>query len=64
MKNLKRSTARIFAMVLFVATLLSLIISPLGSLLVVPELFLHLIKTIAYYFSLIPFGVFFDMSTN
>lgn len=43
---------------LFVATLLSLIISPLGSLLVVPELFLHLIKTIAYYFSLIPFGVF------
>ena len=43
---------------LFVATLLSLIISTLGSLLVVPELFLHLIKTIAYYFSLIPFGVF------
>ena len=43
---------------LFVIVLLSLIISPLGALLFVPELFLHLIKVIAYYFSLIPFGVF------
>ncbi len=43
---------------LFVIVLLSFIISPLGALLFVPELFLHLIKVIAYYFSLIPFGVF------
>lgn len=43
---------------LFVVMLLSLLISQLGVLLAVPEIFLHLIKTIAYYFSLIPFGVF------
>lgn len=43
---------------LFTIILLSLVIRPLGVLLVVPNLFLHIIKTIAYYFSLIPFAVF------
>lgn len=43
---------------LFVIMLCSLLIGSLGVLLAVPEIFLHIIKTIAYYFSLIPFGVF------
>ena len=43
---------------LFLVILLSLIIKPLGILLAIPNLFLHIIKTIAYYFSLIPFAVF------
>lgn len=43
---------------LFVIVLLSLLINSMGMMLAIPELFLHIIKTIAYYFSLIPFGVF------
>ncbi len=42
---------------LFAIIVLSLVLKPIGVLLVVSELFLHLIKTIAYYASLIPFGV-------
>lgn len=42
---------------LFVLVVIGVIIKPLGSLLVIPELFLHLIKVIANYVSHIPFGV-------
>ncbi len=43
---------------LFIVVLLSMLINSFGVLLAVPEFFLHIIKTIAYYFNLIPFGVF------
>jgi len=43
---------------LFAITLLGLIFNLFGVLLCVPNIFLHLIKIIAYYIGLIPFGVF------
>lgn len=43
---------------LFTAVLLGVIIKPLGILLNIPNLFLHLIKVIAQFVSSIPFGVF------
>lgn len=43
---------------LFIITFLSLIIKFFGGLLIVPNLFLHLIKVVANYISQIPFGIF------
>lgn len=43
---------------LFTLVVIGVIISPLGILLTVPEMFLHIIKVIATYVSKIPFGVF------
>lgn len=43
---------------LFTVTLLGVIIKPLGALLVLPELFLHLIRVIAEYVSSIPIGIY------
>ena len=43
---------------LFTILLLSLIFRPLGVLLAFPNFFLHIIKVVANYVSLIPFGIF------
>ncbi|MGN0961448.1 MAG: ComEC/Rec2 family competence protein [Christensenellales bacterium] len=43
---------------LFAVVLIGVLIKPLGILLAIPNLFLHLIKVVANYVSALPFGVF------